>query len=139
MVAGLNADELITAAAEAQERAHSPYSDFKVGASLLTESGEVYTACNVEAKPSANTLHAEQRVMAKAVEAGHSEFVALALVTTGDSVLPPCGNCRQTLATFQDDLLVFVKDGDGYETFDLQELLPDAYTGRSMADAPTEG
>lgn len=135
----VNVEELIDTAREAQERAHAPYSDFRVGAALLTENGEVYTACNIEAKPSANTLHAEQRVMAKAVEDGHDEFIALGLVTTGDSVLPPCGNCRQTLATFQEDLLIFVGTDEGYEKFDLDELLPEAYTGRSKVDAPTEG
>lgn len=135
----LNVEELVETARDAQDNAHVPYSDFKVGAALLTANGEIYSACNVEAKPSANTLHAEQRVMAKAVEDGHREFIALSLVTSSDRILPPCGNCRQTLATFQEDLIVFVADDDGYEKFNLDELLPDAYTGRSMDNAPTEG
>lgn len=139
MAVTVDVENLVEQAREAQARAHAPYSDFRVGAALLTANGEVYTACNIEAKPSANTLHAEQRVMAKAVEDGHDEFIALGLVTSGDSILPPCGNCRQTLATFQEDLLVFVATEDGYEKFDLDALLPEAYTGRSKADAPTEG
>lgn len=134
----LNVNELVEEAREAQTRAHVPYSGFKVGAALLTENGEIYSACNIEAKPSANTLHAEQRTMAKAVEDGHTEFIALSLITSSDRILPPCGNCRQTLATFQEDLIVFVANDDGYEQFNLDELLPEAYTGRSMEDAPTQ-
>lgn len=132
-------ENLIEQAREAQSRAHAPYSDYHVGASLLTDDGEVYTACNIEAKPSANTLHAEQRAIAKAVEDGHNEFIALGLVTGGDAPLPPCGNCRQSLATFQEDLLIAIESDDGIEMFKLDFLLPEAYTGRSQEDAPTEG
>lgn len=134
-----NVDVLFEAARDAQERAHVPYSDFPVGAAILTRSGDVYSACNVETKPSANTLHAEQRAVAKAVEDGHESFIGLALVTNQDSPLPPCGNCRQSLATFQEDLTVVVDMEEGYEEYDLRDLLPNAYTGRSVSDAPTEG
>lgn len=132
-------DNLIDEAEAAQERAHVPYSGFSVGAALLTADGTVYSACNVEAKPSANTLHAEQRAMAKAVEAGHKDFDALALITSSSERLPPCGNCRQTLATFQEDLLIIVANDDGKDYYRLNDLLPNAYTGRKMEDAPTEG
>lgn len=139
MAIEINTQTLVEEAKKAQERAHAPYSNFKVGAALLCENGAIYTACNVESKPSANTLHAEARVVAKAVEDGHDEFLSLALVTSSDSVLPPCGNCRQTLATFQEDLDIVVANEEGNHHYDLERLLPEAYTGRSMEDAPTEG
>ena len=132
-------EELVEAAEEAQSKAHAPYSGYKVGAAIHTLSGEVYTACNVEAKPSSNTLHAEARVIAKAVEDGHKDFTTLVLVTGGSKALPPCGNCRQALATFQEDLEIVVAKGEKRYYYDLDELLPDAYTGRSMEDAPTNG
>lgn len=133
-------EELVEAAEEAQKNAHVPYSGYKVGAAVMTVQGDIYSACNVEAKPSANTLHAEQRAMAKAVEDGETEFLTLALVTPESShPLPPCGNCRQTLATFQEDLEIVVVDGEKRHYYDLDDLLPDAYTGRSMDDAPTKG
>lgn len=139
MSSSISPNALIEAARKAQIKSHSPYSNYRVGAALLTESGEVYSACNIEAKPSANTLHAEQRAMALAVEDGHEDFVALALVTDGDNTLPPCGNCRQTLATFQEDLTIYVEAGHTYHEYVLDDLLPAAYTGRSTSDAPTNG
>lgn len=132
-------ENLIEEAEEAQEKSHSPYSGFKVGAAIKTKDGSVYTACNIEAKPSANTLHAEQRAIAKAVEDGHREFLTLALVTSSDVLRPPCGNCRQTLATFQEDLDIVVANGNKRHTYPLDEILPKAYTGRCTEDAPTKG
>lgn len=123
-------EELVEGAIEAKERAYAPYSDYEVGAAVLTENGEIYTACNVECKPSANILHAEQRAMAKAVEEGHRDFEALALKTSGDDTLPPCGNCRNMLASIEQemDILVVTDDG-GFFHHKLPELLPEAYTG----------
>lgn len=135
----MDSHALIERAKEAQTRAHVPYSDYPVGAAVLTSTGEVYSACNIEAKPSSNTLHAEQRAIAKAVEDGHTNFHTLALATRESEPLPPCGNCRQTLATFQEDLTILTATADGYATYRLDNLLPNAYTGRSLDDAPTEG
>lgn len=132
-------DDLLDAAEDAQDDAHAPYSEFRVGTALLTADGAVFTASNIEAKPSANTLHAEARVMAKAVEAGHREFDALAMALDSDDPIPPCGNCRQTLATFQTDLAIFVRGQEATGSYQLRYLLPEAYTGRSTQDAPTEG
>lgn len=130
---------LIEEALEAQERAHTPYSGFRVGVSLLTKDGEIYSSCNVEAKPSANTLHAEMRAMADAVEDGHDRFSTMVVVTDSSKVYPPCGNCRNFLATFQEDLEILVVDkNEDVHRFNLEELLPHAYTGRSMEDAPTQ-
>lgn len=125
-------EELVEQAEEIQQCAHAPYSEFRVGAALLTSDGTVYTACNVEAKPTTNTLHAEARAVAKAVEGGHCDFEMLALITDSSELLPPCGNCRQSLATFQKDLLIIVSDGENKKAYELDDLLPEAYVDRKM-------
>jgi len=122
---------LVEEARKAQELAHAPYSDFQVGAALLCESGAIYTAGNIEAKPSTSTLHAEVRAMAKAVEDGHTEFLAMAIVTPSNDVLPPCGTCRNFLATFQEDLDIIIGHESGNHHYNLEDLLPEAYTGRN--------
>lgn len=122
---------LVRAAEEAQENAYVPYSGYHVGASVLTEDGSIYSACNVECKPSSNILHAEQRAISKAVEDGHRDFVAVGLKTDGDGAQPPCGNCRNMLASIEYDMDILVVTGsDEWDTYSLPELLPDAYTGR---------
>lgn len=132
--------EVADEAVKAMGRAYAPYSDYRVGAAVRTASGAVYSACNVEAKPSANTLHAEQRAMAKAVEAGEEEFQYLALATSGDELQPPCGNCLQTICSFDDALEICIvgekkqvpDDTEAYECkrYSADELLPEAYIKR---------
>lgn len=135
-------NDVLQKASEAMAFAHVPASGFHVGAAVRGSSGEIYSACNVEVKPSANTLHAEQRAIAKAIEGGESGLMVLALRTDGEDVKPPCGNCLQTICTFDDDLPIYVidgrvpaldkKDGRMYEVerYSADELLPEPYTSR---------
>lgn len=131
MAIEIDTQVLVEEARKAQELAHAPYSDFHVGAALLCEDGAIYTAGNIEAKPSTSTLHAEVRAMSKAVEDGKSEFLAMAIVTPSKDVLPPCGTCRNFLATFQEDLHIICGHETGNHQWNLKELLPEAYTGRN--------
>lgn len=133
MAIEIDTQTLVEEARKAQELAHAPYSEFKVGAALLCDDGAIYTAGNIEAKPSTSTIHAETRAMAKAVEDGKSEFTALAVVTPSNEVLPPCGTCRNFLATFQDDLHIIIGHESGNHHYELDELLPVAYVGRNDA------
>lgn len=128
---------LLLAAADAMDRAHAPYSEYAVGAAVLTAEGAVYAACNVEMKPTTNTLHAEQRAVAKAVEAGEMDIRACGLITSADDAPPPCGNCLQALATFNPAMEVVVAETDaeaGYVPGEtavtyhaVDTLLPEAY------------
>lgn len=113
----------------AMRDAHAPYSDYQVGACVMDANGNMYTGCNIEVKPTVNTLHAEQRAAALALEADAEEIVACALITSGDNMQPPCGNCRNVLATLNEDMAVFVVTDDGIEHHALDTLLPHAYTG----------
>ena len=116
---------LIAAATEAQTRACNKYSDFAVGAALLTKSGKIFVGCNVENISFRLTMCAEQLAVGAAVANGEREFVAVAVVTNSKDPAVPCGGCRQVLAEFNPDLQVInVTLAGKKETYLLSELLP---------------
>lgn len=122
--------ELVALAQQARERAYAPYSNFPVGAALVTRSGRVFTGCNVENAAYPLTTCAERTAVAKAVSEGVREFDAIAVVTATGAT--PCGSCRQILREFsgQDgNLRVIVADTLGnVRTFTIAELLPEGFT-----------
>jgi len=127
-------DELIEAARDVQDRAHVPYSEYRVGAALETEDGEVFVGCNLENANFSNSLHAEEVAIAEAVKKGHREFTRLAVSSDRRDGVTPCGMCRQTLSEFcADDLVVLCDDGEGDVTeYTLGELLPNTITEATL-------
>ncbi len=118
--------ELFALAKEARENAYAPYSDFKVGAALLGESGTVYLGCNVENASFGLTVCAERVALFKAVSEGERVFKAIAIYAGSKSV-PPCGACLQVMAEFGDlDILLFDSKGS-YVKWRISELLPQAF------------
>jgi cytidine deaminase len=116
-------------AAAAAERAHAPYSRYRVGAALLDAEGRVHTGCNVENASYGLTLCAERNAIVKAVSEGARRFRGIA-VAAGSAAQPPlpCGACRQVLAEFcPDDFPVHLVPLDApgeIRTLRLSELLP---------------
>lgn len=106
-------DPLVKAAREARQRAHAPYSRFRVGAALLADDGTVYSGCNVENRSFGLSICAERVAVAKAVADGKTSFRAIAIVTDTSPPAVPCGMCRETLAEFARDLPVLVANLDG--------------------------
>jgi cytidine deaminase len=122
----LKDSELIALATDARTRAYAPYSQYAVGAALLTASGRVYTGCNVENASYGLTICAERTAAVKAVCDGQREFVAIAVVT--DNGQAPCGACRQVLSEFGPEMRVLVAAADGrYRDTSLPDLLPDHF------------
>lgn len=118
--------ELFALAKEARESAYAPYSDFKVGAALLGESGTIYLGCNVENASFGLTVCAERVALFKAVSEGERVFKAIAIYAGSKSV-PPCGACLQVMAEFGDlDILLFDSKGS-YVKWRISELLPQAF------------
>jgi cytidine deaminase len=122
--------DLVAAAQNARQRAYAPYSNFPVGAALRTQSGRVFTGCNVENAAYPLTTCAERTAVSKAVSEGEREFEAIAVVTaTGAS---PCGACRQILREFggpDGTLRVIVSDIAGnMRVFTIAQLLPEGFT-----------
>ncbi|MEB3284938.1 MAG: cytidine deaminase [Candidatus Sericytochromatia bacterium] len=123
-------EELLALAERAAEHAYCPYSDFRVGAALLTLSGEVFCGCNVENASYGLTICAERTAVGAAVVAGHRQFSAIAIVQGAASSLEPCwpcGACRQVLAEFNLDMTVIFRAPEGLRTMTLRELLPHSF------------
>ncbi|EPQ56215.1 cytidine deaminase [Gloeophyllum trabeum ATCC 11539] len=93
-------DRLIRAAIEAKEGSYSPYSKFRVGAALLSASGEVIKGANVENASYGGTICAERTAIVKAVSEGTRSFVAIAVTSDVPHAISPCGICRQVLREF---------------------------------------
>lgn len=117
-------------AREAMENAYCPYSNYRVGAAVLTDGGRIYSGCNIENGSYGATNCAERTAIFKAVSEGERQFSALAIFAEEGSAPPfPCGICRQVLSEFcSPDMPIIVFDGEKsvYNT-NLEELLPFAF------------
>lgn len=89
-------------ACAAREKAYAPYSEFKVGAALVSRTGEIFTGCNVENGSYGATVCAERVALWKAVSEGHTNFQEILIVANFPEPCPPCGLCRQVLVEFMD-------------------------------------
>ncbi|HML36698.1 MAG TPA: cytidine deaminase [Bacillota bacterium] len=119
--------ELYRTAQQVVQYAYAPYSRFKVGAALLTKSGEVFTGVNVENSSFGATICAERTAFVKAVSEGFREFDAIAVVSS-DGEAYPCGICRQFMFEFGDELKVITgEDEDHLHIKEIKELLPDGF------------
>ena len=119
--------ELYLAAKKAAENAYAPFSNFRVGAALLTQRGDVYLGVNVENSSYGATICAERAAVISAVTAGDREFAKIAIVANGHKVLP-CGICRQFLYEFAPNLKIITGSSeDELEIFELSELLPNGF------------
>jgi cytidine deaminase len=120
--------ELIDAALKARENAVADYSHFRVGAALETESGEIFTGCNVENATYGLTACAERVAVWKALSEGRRQFRRIAIAADSEALTPPCGPCRQILWEFCGDIPVILGNLQGQrETLQLRELLPRAF------------
>ena len=119
--------DLIQRAGTVAQWAYVPYSNYPVGAALLTASGKIYDGVNVENASYAATICAERSAIVQAVSQGERQFVAIAIVTRNGGT--PCGICRQVLAEFGLDTRVLIGDLEGniIQTATVAELLPAAF------------
>lgn len=131
--------ELCRLAIKAMENSYSPYSDYRVGAALLTETGKVYTGCNIENSAFSPTCCAERTAVFKAVSDGERAFskIAIAGGKRGERLnetISPCGVCRQVLAEFcrPDFEILLVISEDDYKATTLGELLPLAFSSDNI-------
>ena len=126
-------EELVAMAREAQKNAYAPYSGFPVGAAILTSDGTVFTGVNVENASYGLSVCAERNAVARAVDAGFRDFVAIAIVTDSEDPTMPCGVCRQVLWEFSHELEVIVEGRSGrrVETT-IRELFPRPFTSFAM-------
>jgi cytidine deaminase len=133
MTTASEATALRAAAEAALRRAYAPYSDFRVGAALLCDGGEIVAGCNVENSSFPAGGCAERGALFAAVAQGHRHFTHLVVVTEADEPTPPCGMCRQALVEFAPALPVTSITTSGAEAqWSLADLLPHPFTPRSL-------
>ena len=128
----MNIPELIHKAIAAREFAYAPYSNFCVGAALLTKSGKIYTGCNVENAGYSATNCAERTAFFKAVSEGEREFAAIAIVGGPGGPATGCGwhggGGGAVMSEFCDPdefLVIHGKTPEDYKQFTLREMLPE--------------
>lgn len=109
-----NAEALLSKAKAALSRSYSPYSNFKVGAAILTESGEVYAGTNVENASYGLTICAERNAIAAMVSnAGASKIIAVAVASGSGNPVAPCGACLQVIAEFAAENCAVITESEG--------------------------
>ncbi len=118
---------LILKAKEARTFSQAKYSNFKVGAALLTESGEIITGCNVESSSYSLTICAERVALTKALSEGKTKFKAIAIAAKDGEFCPPCGACRQLLFDYAPDLKIILTNGSEQQSYAIKDLLPHAF------------
>lgn len=127
---------LLKRSIKAKEHSHSPYSKFRVGAALLTDTGEIVDGCNVENASYGLTICAERTALVKAVSMGFKKFPAIAVTTDMEEFIAPCGACRQVLAEFGLECDVYLVKSDlSYKKLSVSELLPLAFTSADLERA----
>ena len=117
-------EDLFEFANKAKENSNAKFSDFHVGAALLTADKKVYTGCNIENYSLSLSICAERVALFKAFSEGEREFVKIAVVSDDGEYCPPCGACRQVLMEFAPEIKVLIKESGVIKEIDIGELLP---------------
>lgn len=117
-------DRLVDAATEASTHSYSPYSEFPVGAAVLTSSGRIYSGANIENSSYGATMCAERVAVFKAISEGEDRIEAIAVYTNAAALAFPCGMCLQVLSEFAEDIPVVLAGDGGMREYRLSELLP---------------
>ncbi len=122
-------EELVEIACQARERAHAPYSRFKVGAAVEAGDGRIFTGCNIENSSYGLTVCAERVALGKAISEGAGNFLRIAVIADTHGAVPPCGACRQVMLELcgVDAIVVMANLQGEIETRTVGELLPSPF------------
>ena len=134
MVTDEQQDALIKAACAVRENSHAPYSQYPVGAAILTDDDQIITGVNVENASFGLTICAERAAIFTAIGRGVKEIKALAVCSINGS--SPCGACRQVMSEFAGDILIIMSDEEGsVRVTKLHTLLPDFFAPEHLRSA----
>lgn len=127
--------ELIRQAKNAQQKAYVPYSNFPVGAALITKTGRIYTGCNIECASYGATNCAERTAIFKAISEGDKDIMAIAVVGAAKEYTFPCGICRQVIVEYGKDIkIIIAKTEEDYKIFSIEELLPHSFSSKDLKE-----
>jgi cytidine deaminase len=120
---------LLGTATAALQNAYAPYSNFHVGAALLTETGHLFTGCNVENASYGLTICAERAAIFNAVHQTQGKLVLRALAVVNGNQVPcsPCGACRQVIAEFGQNTVIIFRGQTDYVEMSIADALPQTF------------
>jgi cytidine deaminase len=123
-------DELLRAARTVMVHAYAPYSNFRVGAAVLTSRGEIFAGCNVENASYGMTNCAERTAIFSAIAKSGPKLEIIAVAVTNDQGVPcaPCGACRQVIYEFGPEATVIFQSAQGWTESPITRLLPEGFS-----------
>lgn len=120
-------------AVEAKEFAYAPYSNFRVGAALLTEDEKIFNGCNVEISSYSLTICAERNAIFKAYSDGERKFKAIAIAADIEDYISPCGACRQVISDLCGEIdIILINGKNEMKILRTGQLLPFAFTDKEL-------
>ena len=129
----MNYKSLAKKAVEAKSKALATYSNFHVGAALLTEDDKIYTGCNIESSSYSLTICAERTAIFKAISEGERKFKAIAIAGDTEGFISPCGACRQVISDLCGDIdVALVNSKNETKVMKTSELLPFAFSDKDL-------
>ncbi|MCH7964319.1 MAG: cytidine deaminase [Bacteroidetes bacterium] len=129
----MNYKSLAAKAVEAKSKALPTYSNFHVGAALITKDDKIYTGCNIESSSYSLTICAERTAIFKAISEGERKFKAIAVVGDTEGFISPCGACRQVISDLCGDIdVVLVNSKNETKVMKTSELLPFAFSDKDL-------
>jgi cytidine deaminase len=125
---------LIKSAISAKQNSYAPYSNFHVGAAVLTEDGSIFSGCNVENAAFGATNCAERSAIFTAISAGKRNIQAIVIISDLEDYTFPCGICRQVISEFADSniKIILAKNENDYIVKTLEEILPGAFSKKDL-------
>ncbi|PSB11863.1 cytidine deaminase [Pleurocapsa sp. CCALA 161] len=124
-------ERLIESATQAINSAYAPYSQFKVGAAVLTSTGEIFAGCNVENASYGLSMCAERNAIANAIIGSAQDTItikAIAVANSHNVSCSPCGACRQVIWEFGQNAQVIFRGNQGWQTSTIKDLLPEGFS-----------
>lgn len=126
-------DEMLAdMAKDAMKNSYSPYSEFSVGAAIITDDGSVFTGCNIENAAYGVTICAERCAVSEAVKNGYRHIVKIAICGGKNGEIsdfcPPCGECRQVISEFADEKTqIILSNGVIIKKYTINQILPERF------------
>ena len=129
----INYKNLIKEAKYAMQFSYSPYSNFKVGACVLTKSNKTYIGANIENASYGATICAERVAIDNAIMNNDKEIICISIMSSGNDFTFPCGICRQVMAEFSNNIeIVVAKNEEDYKIYNIQELLTHSFLSKDI-------
>ncbi len=127
-------EKLYEAATQMLDRAYVPYSNFPVGAAVMTKDGKIFAGCNIENSSYPVTNCGERTALFKAISEGYSEFESLLVTGNTEGPISPCGACRQVMSEwFDGETTIYLTNQEGAEVVvSMEDLLPGAFKKEDM-------